>query len=396
MRRFVALSAAILVACVCGAVVWILVPPNHKAVALFQVAAMQRPFTISTVENDTAPPNAYEIYRTTQQELIKSQMVLNAALGKTVAVGEGSQTKEIGIADLPIVKEQEDPAGWLSRHLRVQAPNDTELLCVSLTRPDRDEALALVQAVVNVYQNEVLDIHRKDSLKRLNELETAFTRNEAELRTKRSRLKELGQEAGGCVYRQALSFKQQVLIQGCSDIRKELAQIQAEKRKAEAELRGQEALAKAPEFSKSRQLPPAENTSLLGLDPVCINILKLQGQLAVLTKVEVDLGAKLKELDAKAQHLDASSTDLDTLRNDIRKSEEVLGGIAKARDDLTVELASPPRVSLVLPPEVRPTPSQLPRCVLAAVAGLTGFFGSVGVTMGLRRGRRGRPKPEGG
>ena len=73
------------------------------------------------------PGNAFDIYRGTQQELLKSQVVLNAALRKTVNVGEGSQKTEIKIADIDIIKAQSDPGDWLFKHLRIRAPKHRDL-----------------------------------------------------------------------------------------------------------------------------------------------------------------------------------------------------------------------------------------------------------------------------
>ena len=362
-------------------------------------------------------------------------MVLNAALRKTVDVGEGSQKTEIKIADIDIIKAQSDPGDWLFKHLRIRAPKDTEILAVSLSRPVKEQALALVKAVIDAYQNEGLDIDRKNRLKRLNELETAFTRKEADLRTKRSRLKDLGQEAG-TTDTQALAFRQQMLLQGCSDVRHELVQIQTEKCKAQGDLTGQEAIANDQELAKSMQVTPGEYAQLLNYDPLYrelsvekffadrmnamdrinardgfapearmrresmkammdqalesrrkdlqkevrentlakgqVEILKLRSQVAILGSQEAVLQAKLTELDKKSQQVGALSTDLDMLRNDIKQSEDVLNGIAKERDHLTVELASSPRVSVVQPPEVSPAPSQLVRLASTAFALLAG------------------------
>ncbi len=285
-------------------------------------------------------------------------------------------------------------------------------------------------------------------MKRLNELERAFTVKEIELRTKRSRLRDLGQEVG-TIDAQAISFNQQMLIQACSDVRRQLSQLQADKWKAEGELRGQEALAKDPELAKSI-LSLQEYATLLA-DPIYSNlglqaaslaisgeqpgvrlassadrmqtsarhlaiehqlelrrktlqkemhenrlakhqaeIIKLTGQVAILGKQEMELQTRLDKLNQKAANIGALSADLDMLRNDIKQSEDVLNGIAKERDHLTVELASAPRVSLVQPPEVPPVPDQTVRMATTGFAFLVGFLGSVGVAMILCR----REKPD--
>ena len=90
------------------------------------------------------------------------------------------------------------------------------------------------------------------------------------------------------------------------------------------------------------------------------------------------------ELHKKAQQVGARSADLDMLRNDVQQSEDVLNGIATARDHLTVELASSPRMSLVQPPEVPPVPTQLFRWALTAIAFLAGSLGSMVVAVVLR------------
>lgn len=87
----------------------------------------------------------FGLFRRTQAELIRTPMVLNAAL------------RSAEIADLPLLARQQDPVGWLRHAIRVDFPGDSELMRVSM-RGGSEEAAKIVNAVVKVYLSEV--VHR--------------------------------------------------------------------------------------------------------------------------------------------------------------------------------------------------------------------------------------------
>jgi hypothetical protein len=76
-----------------------------------------------------------------------------------------SALKKDGIRDFAIVKKQRDPIEWLERALVVEPPDDGNVIRISLTGPDSHELAAIVNAVLDAY-DEGLVAKEKDEAHR--------------------------------------------------------------------------------------------------------------------------------------------------------------------------------------------------------------------------------------
>ena len=80
-RSALALGVAILMTGTCGPAAWFLVPPaKFKAKARLQVIASPPKVLFQTAETEGRVVTIYKRYQSTQQTLVKSQMVLKTAL----------------------------------------------------------------------------------------------------------------------------------------------------------------------------------------------------------------------------------------------------------------------------------------------------------------------------
>ena len=152
---------------------------------------------------------------------LKSRFVINTAL------------EQPGINELKMIREQARPAEWLAENLQAQFLQGTEVLQISLDGKDPEELARLVNAVTNTYIEEVANgdlkrrVQRRELLKKLSN--TKF----AELKSRRDALRTLAQRAGSDD-RQTLVLKQQYAIELGTDVRKDLREVQSQKRKLEA------------------------------------------------------------------------------------------------------------------------------------------------------------------
>jgi capsular exopolysaccharide synthesis family protein len=99
--------------------------------------------------------------RSTQLEWIRGRVVLSAAI------------RPPEIANLPLIKNQEDPLDWLVKKLKVEF-SGPEVLVISLTHTDADQAVKIVNAITNAYLDRVTSkfgADRSDRLRRLTEYE---------------------------------------------------------------------------------------------------------------------------------------------------------------------------------------------------------------------------------
>ncbi|MCH8839215.1 MAG: hypothetical protein IH831_00775 [Planctomycetes bacterium] len=92
-----------------------------------------------------ASDRQYDIFCKTQQTLMKTDFVINAALSRKK------------IARLACVSNREDPLKWLLDELEVTFPGDSDIMKVALSGGEASmpEYCQLIDAIVNSYTNEV-------------------------------------------------------------------------------------------------------------------------------------------------------------------------------------------------------------------------------------------------
>lgn len=123
---------------------------SGDAVAVLRV---RRSATVGTASE-------FEVYKNTQAQLLKSTMVLQAALTNP------------SIKSLAIVKKQQNAPQWLQSKLSVQVPGSTELMQVQLkSTGDPTETTSILDAVVEAYLTEIVEQERQEGLDRLATLE---------------------------------------------------------------------------------------------------------------------------------------------------------------------------------------------------------------------------------
>jgi capsular exopolysaccharide synthesis family protein len=202
----------------------------------------------------------FETYKGTQIQLLTSDGVLNAALRK--------------VHDLEILKREEDPVRWLARSLRVETAS--EIIRVSLTTKDKNDAAILVQAVIEAYKTGVVDVERIRRTKHLNDLDNVLTEKETEVRRKRTELKNLAEQLGSGDPA-ALAVKQGIAMEEFGEARSEESRLHAELKHAADELKTK----KTAYFAKVKEAAsPNLMQAAADADPVYA---KLQDSLTGLT-----------------------------------------------------------------------------------------------------------------
>jgi polysaccharide biosynthesis transport protein len=223
-RSALALGVAILVTGTAGPAAWFLVPAaKYKASARLQVIAQPPALLFRTVETEGAGGD-YRRYQSTQQTLVKSRMVLNAAL------------REGKVATYAILREQVDPIAWLQEKLIVEFVAGSEVMEISLSG-DEPQALAdIVNATKKAYMEEVVNVDLKRRGDRHATLRKTKEKYTEMLKTRRDALRTLA-ETVGSDDKQTLALRQQYAIENMAAIRAELADVQSQKRKVEVQLK---------------------------------------------------------------------------------------------------------------------------------------------------------------
>lgn len=413
------LLIGVILAGACGVGTWFLLPKRYTARSGIQVSWKEKTLlnTSSYVQQQE-----YEVFKATQAQLLRSPVVLMAALRKP------------GITALDIYKREAiDPIGWLRDDLSVGFPADAEIMQVSLTDKNGKEVMQVVQAVVESYLSEIVETERNQKARELTNLAEVLAAKEREIRAKRTALKQLAEELGtadGETLRMQLQFATQQL----SMHRQLLNKVQIDARTLSAELQvAQTALKRldsapvnAMEVEKlksadwtSRELEKklselvillqqARGRSRTGDDPLVeqlteqVNSIQTElnsrvagyasmiteaarnelteaiADLAVKTHLATEeeerVKAEVAEMQAEFEKLGQSSVDLEMMRMELDNLQVMVNDIATRKQSLEVETKSQPRIRLLNRAEEPPTYDNFTlNAALAIFASLAGL-----------------------
>jgi len=426
----VALILGALAAGITFPIVWFAYGPRYECVALIKISMLQDKIVPGLQRGYEPVPgrNEYDVFRSTQQQAIRSRLVLTDAL------------RSPEVLRFELDRRKRDPVSWLQDELKVSFPGDGELMRVSIVRRDPEEAYHLVKAVVDSYERNVVTVDDTRRKQRLTELDDLYRNATETLRAKRTTQKNLA-ETLGTSDRKGISLKQQVAMEQFSEYQRQLMRTQFELRRAKGELDAHkavlQAIANMPltsfELDQYARTDPlyrqiAEELSLRRLDRAYTEanikpgsksryierfrtdaemvqaqfeeltrelsegvrrikaaeiereMLKKEAEVASLQEQEVELAREVQRKKEEAERLSASSVDLDMVLTEIENAENVLKVVAEERERLAAERRAPKRIDVFQQPE-RPTAQSLPgiRIALAIAASLAAMCIPLGV-----------------
>lgn len=141
-------------------VLWVLVPINHEAESYLRVRQVEEDIIGDRKTRQT--DKAYEIYKQTQANLIKSPFAVMIAL------------RQSGISQLSMVTAEDNAVEWLTDEISCMVSPESQIIRVSLKGEDKEEVIKLVDAVVDAYMQEFVAEERRDKLKRKEILEQVY------------------------------------------------------------------------------------------------------------------------------------------------------------------------------------------------------------------------------
>lgn len=244
---------------------WFSQRPVYQSSAIVRIAS--RPTTLVFTTADQSSTADFELFRKTQRELILTQFLLNSALNREE------------VAKLPVVREQINPVEWLRSQLRITFPGDSELMQISLSGPEKRALPLLVNAVVDAYKTDVVDVERNQSLQRLNEMGVLEAQRENQLRTLRADVEAIS-ESLGTGNEGAVSLTERSVLQQLTSYQAELGRVELALLKANTEL--------APLSRPSQGVPPA---AVAPPDPSAASELVSEFDLEAALQADPDAGA---------------------------------------------------------------------------------------------------------
>lgn len=174
-----------LVASAIAALLALLVPIKYEAVVTLRVHRHKEEMLTDKLR-PMRPVQDYEVEKKTQAFLLKSPLVIVRAL------------RQPGIAQMPIVRDEEwaflfgkreNPVAWLERQLKVDIPQESEILRLSMRERDPEDLKKLLNAVTDAYLSEFVTGQQVKDRERLEKLIGEKRRIEDDMR---KQLKELG------------------------------------------------------------------------------------------------------------------------------------------------------------------------------------------------------------
>lgn len=425
LRRhwFRAFALGIVAAALAGGTAWKLVPaPKYTASALIEVQT-QSPVLLAETSRDRAD---YRIFQATQLALVKSRLVLAAALARP------------GIAGLETVRAQADPVDWLETQIEAEFQAGSELMRVSAAGDRPRDLAAIINAVADSYLDEILSKDHNERAAASAKLKALLDEYNDKLSRQRSQLRKLA-ESVGSDDKQTLAMKQQIAVQQLAQEQSEVLRVAGELKRSRVELavlrsaagRGDEpqsvddvviddALARVPSFDRLRQQAddqaeklarvrrlvrnendPAVREARLRLDsltqalrvkraeltPKIVSQLRdvtgdrraerlaeLETQVKILSEYEKVLEQGVGRLEVEAQSFNRQTIDLQWMKDEIAQGEEVARHLGRQMESINVELKAPQRGRVVEPAD-NPR-AESPKKRLAAIGlVVSGAFG---------------------
>ncbi len=395
-RWLLALSLGLILAGAAAGAAWYLFATKYTAFAQIQIAATQDQLMAGN-GNAGGGQREFLTYQRTQAQQIKSRFVLNKALTRD------------DVKKLRVVNKQPDPLVWLEEELKVDFQEGSELITVTMSGPEADEVIALVDAVTKAYVKEVVEAERERRRNRVDQLDKIYIEASAKLGKKKEALRQMADYLGTSDSG-ALTQKQLNLLTYLGDLKRQHGQARAELMKAQARLETHKTLEKAAKD------PPLQETALsqaLEADPVAkrqltliarhqeiiadyqqnavrsnegtrvhseqkvkelqkklaarkeelrkeltealrqrarsefdTTLVQLQKEVELWVQPEKGLRAEVDSLTAKAEQIGRSTIAFEQLRSEINREEGITDKVGRDAGLLRVELGSEPRVRL--------------------------------------------------
>jgi len=249
-RRWIpALVLALTLGSLAAALTYVFLPRGFEAVAWLRVRDKSGMFGAG-MGRDNAE---YEAYRKTQVQLIKSPLVLMAALRRP------------GIDSLGTLKGEEDKVGWLMRNVQVSAPMESEVLQVRLRGEDAREITQIVNAVTNAYLTDVVNKEKTERLRRRDTLEKKYKENMAEVRSRLDVYNNLARSLGTTDSAE-VATQRALLLDHLGTLRAQQTQLQRDLALLDAELAVMDAKARG-EITLEQSVPEEMVDAMVLRDP---------------------------------------------------------------------------------------------------------------------------------
>ena len=282
--------------------------PQYEATAVIQIHSVQPSFL---ADGRQLGEIEYNRFVNTQLELLRLPMVLDRAL------------ENADVARLPIVLEQQDKRGWLTKAIQARHAENTELVYVSIVTNSAEASEKIVNAVVDAYLNFINDVARLTNNNLLSSLRIEERRQRQFAQTFQESIRRATREAAlrGVAPRMNIGVVQEESLQ------RDVALAEVKLTTMRAQRRG---IAERMENSDIIPVPMRLNPELRVINEQReLLVQQREARMEALSRPDND--ARVGQLNRQIEHLDerikaittgVDSRRLETLQNHFRLQEE--------------------------------------------------------------------------
>src|SRR5260221_3030823 len=156
-------------------------PTRHPIRGFLRVRAV--PPTVASRGEQKLDLAEFDFYKRNLATLIKSPLVIDRVLDDKI------------IRDLPLIREHEaNLSDWLADQIEVKFPGNAELMTIGMVADDRQQAKAIVDAVMTAFMRQVVQPELGDRVERRDNLEKKLHALKQQVLDKRRQLYELSQQ----------------------------------------------------------------------------------------------------------------------------------------------------------------------------------------------------------
>jgi succinoglycan biosynthesis transport protein ExoP len=159
---------------------WFLLSPKYIAFGRVRVA-----FDVPTLDRNQGGHGDFSTYLKTQAAHLTGRRVISEALKKD----------EIKALNLE-ARTGKDPAQYIEEELKVEVPDNQELITVLMSSPDPQMSLAIVKAIIESYLDVIVYGEKEERIRQVAEMNTILSKASAALKQKEDNLDKMVGESG--------------------------------------------------------------------------------------------------------------------------------------------------------------------------------------------------------
>ena len=244
------------------------------------------------------------MHRDTQIALIRSRLVMNAAL------------RDEKVAELAIVRNQSDPVVWLSKQISVNFPHGREIMQISMSSSNGEDAKKIVESVTDSYLSEVVGNTKKLREERLQALRKTAADARELLRRRQTNMEQKLKDVGTTVP-ENVALQQRLAHEQKAAVESQLISLRTDLFRRQAELQLLETNKTTPAIPTAEAIDQ-HIISDPGVQAMRVKISLLTTMLRNYEETAVNY-QQMPAYTSKKQELESTESALAKLRNDLRE-----------------------------------------------------------------------------